>query len=450
MHVDTYVDDHFEDHDIVVTVPEKVELSEEQRRVIVRVAESLDNEVCFALIDDQTCVMLPSDDGRYGFEYFTSCVNHQIEDYDRDPIDIRLGYIGDGEGLPVVYDDLIRLIFPAYCPEVPAVMRERDIPVDAQLQQREKVREACAEYLAPLAMVMPKEPLFHEEYDERKAAWTEEGDYYEEDEYYDAVEAAKEGNAGVTLMYRKILHRELAAVTELDEEESWTDMEDLREEMLRDLWTLDVDWADEVDGLASGAGASDESYEALIAAIKEKHDHARSIRERAFETIYNLRLGDTVDNDDLVEEIRRYYSRYITLETGSKAVRLLLERDGFDPERDIEEATAMMEALRKDSVSMQDGSGLQRDLANLESIYGLFGELLETEEAERRAAEEEAKRQRMQLRAGNTLLVNGGPLEGRSVLVKEVDPQGHFAIVELEMLGRKVSVKIDEGDLRHS
>ena len=129
---------------------------------------------------------------------------------------------------------------------------------------------------------------------------------------------------------------------------------------------------------------------------------------------------------------------------------MLLERDGFDPERDIEEATAMMEALRKDSVSVQDGSGPQRDLANLESIYGLFGELLETEEAERRAAGEEAERQRMQLRAGNTLLVIGGPLKGRSVLVKEVDSHERSAIVELEMFGRKNSVKIAEGDLQHS
>lgn len=450
MYVDTYVDDHFGDRDIVVTVPEEVMLSEAQRRTIVRVAESLGNGVCFALIDDRTCVVLPTDDGRYGFEYFTSCVNDQIEECDCDHIGIRLGYIGNGEGLPVVYDDLIRLIFPAYCPEVTTAMREEDIPVDARLQQHEKVREAYAEYLAPLAMVMPKGPVFHEEYDERKAAWTEEDDYYEEDEYYDAVEAAKEGNAGVTLMYRKILHRELAAVTGLDEEKSWTDMEDLREEMLHDLWTLDADWADEVDGLASGAGASDESYEALIAAIKEKYDHARSIRERAFERIYNLRLGDTIDNDDLAEEIRRYYSRYVTLETGPKAVRLLLERDRFDPKRDIEEAATMMEALRKDSVSVQDGSGPQRDLANLESIYGLFVELLEMEEAERRAEEEEAERQRMRLRAGNTLLVTGGPLEGRSVLVKEVDPCGRFAIVELEMFGRKNSVKIAEGDLRHS
>ena len=446
----TYVDDSFADNDIVVTVPEEVELSEAQRRTIARVAGRLDNEVCFALIDDQNCVMLPADDGRYGFEYFTSCVNDQIEGYEHRSSDFRLGYIG-GEGLPAVSDDLIRLISPAYCPEMLAAMGERDLPVDVQLQQREKVREVCAEYLAPLAMVMPEEPVFHEEYDERKAAWTEEDDYYEEDYYYDEIDGAKEGTAAATKMYTSILHGEFAAVIDLDEEKSWTDMDDLREEMLDDLWMLEAECDDEMAGLAADADADkSESHEARIAEIKEKYDHARSIRRRAFEFFCRLRLGDIVESGELVEEIRRYYSRYVTLESGSRAVRLLLEREGFNPERDIEETDAMLDALRKDSASVQDGSGPQRDLANLEGIHGLLSELLAMEEAERRAEEEEAERQRMRLCTGNTLLVTGGPFAGRSVLVREVDPRGRFAVVELEIMGRKVDVRIAEGDLRHS
>lgn len=167
----TYEDNWFEDEDIIVSVPEGVRLTDYQRQTVSLVGEMLDDEVCHALIGDQTCVGLISDEGRYGFDYLASCVDDKIEEYTCCPPHFYTWYIEDGFYLLCVFGSLFLVIGPDDYPEMPSEFEGSEIPVESLLEQRERALEACANYRRPLAMVVKRNPVYHEEYDEEKATW---------------------------------------------------------------------------------------------------------------------------------------------------------------------------------------------------------------------------------------------------------------------------------------
>ena len=113
-------------------------------------------------------------------------------------------------------------------------------------------------------------------------------------------------------------------------------------------------------------------------------------------------------------------------------MRLLLERAGIDVDKTIALAVRRLReddfgtSMRADMYRM--GCAMTRDLLTL---------LLEEEAAE-------AECSRTALKPGNRLEVVDGPFEGKDVLVKSVESDAQAAVVELELMGRKVAEKKTE------
>ena len=332
----------------------------------------MDNEVCFALIEDQTCVVLPSDDSRYGFEYFSHCVSERIEEYECWPPDFRMTYDGGGEYLLVVFGSLIRLVLEEDYPEMPAKFRGMGIPVESRVQQRDKAREACDEYRSPLAMVVPWDPIYHEEYDEEKAAWIEEDGPDDDDD-----------PTGVKRLTR-ILRGEDVVVTNCDTEAIQADWFDLKDEMLADLKELECERDDEINGLNSGdgtgGGSIGESLGARIEAIEDRCEYRKSVRRMAFDILSQLEEGVAFENGEVADDIRRYYGICATLDAGPKVVRPLLVAQGIDPEKGIDEFSSIVNELRDANASAGGNPVLEGKLAVAERVYGLLKELREAEE----------------------------------------------------------------------
>ena len=371
MPTDTYFDDRFEEDDFAVTVPDGVELSVDQRWTIIQVANNLNNEVCFALIEDQTCVVLPADDARYGFDYFSHCVSERIDEYEYYPPDFRMTYAGGGEYLLIVFGSLIRLVLEEDYPEMPTEFRGMGIPVASQVSQRDRAIDACDEYYSPLAMVVPRDPVYHEEYDEKKAAWVEEDDSPED---YDPT--------GVKRLER-ILRGEDVVVTWCDVEAIETDWYELKNEMLADFEEMERERDDEIASLTDSGGtdgrSSSESISAQIKEIEERCEHRESIREMALNALRHIEEGSAFENSEVADDIRRFYIIYVTLETGPKVVRQLLVDQGIDPEAGIDEFASVVSELREAVAASGDNAVLENQLAQAELVYGLLRELQEME-----------------------------------------------------------------------
>ena len=171
----------------------------------------------------------------------------------------------------------------------------------------------------------------------------------------------------------KVLYFASYLVTKVDFEAREEDETELRDEMLADLESLDVErdrliaatkemgkgyvsaGSDEiVDSVSDEEPLSPEEVEREIAELYEEFNERKALRQDALDEFMKLKQKQLVDDEELFREMRRHYSDYFEGGMGAAAVRDLIVE--FDLSKTAEELKEMVES----SKGQKRAKGLKR------------------------------------------------------------------------------------------
>jgi DNA-directed RNA polymerase subunit beta' len=170
----------------------------------------------------------------------------------------------------------------------------------------------------------------------------------------------------------KVLYFASYLVTKVDFEAREEDEVELRDEMLADLESLDVERdrliaatrelgegyvspdSDEIVDDVDDEALSPEEVEREVAELYEEFNERKALRQDALEEFMKLKPKQLVDDEELFREMRRHYSDYFEGGMGAASVRDLIE------DMDLETTAEELKEMVENSKGQKRAKGLKR------------------------------------------------------------------------------------------
>lgn len=140
-------------YDLQIDVEEGVVLSERAIDTIRVFSGVIDNEVCFALLDDQSLILQYTDVARNGRETFIADTKTKMDELLGEMHDFSTVVLENGYGLVVTQKILISVIPPEEAGD--------HISLNTALTYRAHALDACKKRHV-LAIVTPQDPVYHD------------------------------------------------------------------------------------------------------------------------------------------------------------------------------------------------------------------------------------------------------------------------------------------------